>query len=167
MRVIPLTQGKVAMVDDVDYVVLAAFKWCAYRRKHTFYAVRKVTIPGGGHKDEHMHRVVLARKLGRVIALGLECDHDDGDGLNNTRSNLFEKTRRGNAENQHIVKTSQFLGVCKRKNGKWLAQIRVPGEVLYMGLYVTELEAALARERYIAAHPELCACSNFPRGLAR
>lgn len=45
------------------------------------------------------------------------------------RDNLFEKTHRGNQENQHVTKTSQYLGVSRHKaTGKWRAQIRVAGK---------------------------------------
>jgi len=36
MREIPLTQGKVAIVDDEDYQPIANFKWCAIRSRGTF-----------------------------------------------------------------------------------------------------------------------------------
>jgi hypothetical protein len=92
----------------------------------------------------------------------MECDHDDGDGLNNQRENLFEVTRRGNGENLHVAKTSRFLGVCWHKASlRWTAQICVSGKVLYLGIYQTELAAAQAREAYITARPELMARSNF------
>jgi hypothetical protein len=92
----------------------------------------------------------------------MQCDHDDGDGLNNQRSNLFEVTSRGNNENLHIAKTSQFLGVtwhnaCRR----WQAQIGVKGKSIYLGIHATEFLAAQARESYIVEHPELQARSNF------
>ena len=109
-----------------------------------------------------MHRLVLVRKLGRDIAPGMMPDHEDGNGLNNHRSNLFEVTGRGNLENKHIAKTSRYIGVSRHKaSGKWQANIRVPGKQLYLGLYPTELAAALAREAYIIAHPELMARPNF------
>jgi hypothetical protein len=50
--------------------------------------------------------------------------------------------------------------------GKWQAQIRVDGNSLHLGLHSTELAAALARERYISAHPELGAGSNQLEGAA-
>jgi hypothetical protein len=53
----------------------------------------------------------------------------------------------------------------KKKNKKWCAQIQVNYNVLYLGIYATELAAAQARETYIAAHPELTARSNFPHGI--
>ena len=167
MREIALTQGKVALVDDDDWEALSAFKWYAIRHPHTFYAVRHVPNPDGGgprQKRESMHRLVLVWKLGRDIVPGLLCDHDDGNGLNNQRFNLFEKTGRGNRENLHVAKTSRYLGVSWDKEiGKWVARIQA-GKYLNLGYYDTEHEAALTRERYIEAHPELGAKSNFLGG---
>src|ERR1035441_10438605 len=143
MREIKLTQGKVTLVDDEDYDLLCLFNWYAQRDNKTFYAVRRLPRVNGKQKTEYMHRIVLARKLGREIAPGMMPDHEDGNGLNNQRENLEEKSRRGNGENKHIAKTSQYLGVswCK-SNKKWRAQIRVNGKVVHLGYYETELAAA-------------------------
>jgi hypothetical protein len=168
MMTIELTQGKVALVDDEDWELLNPVKWYAQRIGRTFYAARWKSNPDGGGAVERMHRVVLARKLGRAISTGMDTDHDDGDGLNNQRSNLSEKTHRGNLENIHVVKSSQYVGVCwEESRGKWLAHIRVNGKLLNLGRYVTEIEAAFARERYISAHAELGAGSNFRGSVQR
>ena len=167
VRAIQLTQGKVAIVDAEDFDALNAVKWCALQNGRTFYALRQVPNPDVGgprQKHEYMHRLVLARKLGRAIAPGMMPDHDDGDGLNNTRSNLFEVTGRRNHENRHHPKTSQYIGVSRHADGGWEARIKVAGKNVYRSYHVSELEAALARERYIAAHPELGAGTNFPGG---
>ena len=162
MKTIPLTQGQIAIVDNVDYEVLSEVKWCAYRTPRTFYAVRAgTTIPKA---LERMHRMVLARKLGRPIDPGMQCDHEDGDGLNNMRANLFEVTHRGNGENRHIAKTSKYLGVSRNKCGRWLAQIKNVKKRC-LGLHDTELAAAIAREQYIFERPELGARSNLPKIL--
>ena len=162
MKEIKLTQGKVALVDDIDYDVLRRYNWCANRNKRTFYAVRNIRKVDGKYKHEYMHRVVLARKLGREITPGMMPDHEDGNGLNNQRYNLIEVFPRGNGEHKHMAKTSQYVGVSWAKHvGKWLAQIW-NGKKINLGYYETELEAALAREAYINLHPELNARSNFP-----
>jgi len=40
-REIPLTQGKVAIVDAKDFECLNQFKWYAHKNVNTWYAVRK------------------------------------------------------------------------------------------------------------------------------
>jgi hypothetical protein len=168
MKEIKLTQCKVTIVDDEDFEMLSAVKWYALRSGRTFYAERIVYFQGGGRRHEFMHRVVLTRKLGRAITEGMDTDHDDGNGLNNQRENLLEVTRRGNIENLHIAKSSQYLGVSWiKRDKKWRAQIMASGKVIRIGCYATELEAALARESYVAEHPELLASSNFSQGRRR
>ena len=165
MKEIPLTQGKVAIVDDEDLEALTAFKWCALRGKRTFYAVRHVPRPGGGRKMEKLHRVRLARKLGRPLMPGEKTDHENGDGLDNQRENLRVATSAQNNRNRHhrvANPSSQYLGVTWHKRyGKWQVCIRVNGKDVFLGRHVTELQAAQAREAYITAHPELCARKNF------
>lgn len=166
MRTIALTQGKVALVDDEDFESLNVFKWYAHWDRRTFYAARKLPRSGGVQLIEHLHRVVLTRKLGRDIAPCFLPDHEDGDGLNNQRYNLSEVTHRGNSENLHVEKTSRYLGVCwHNARGKWMAQIRVDGRQTYLGYHSTEISAAIVRDAYIEAHPDLNARLNFSKGL--
>lgn len=42
---IPLTQGKFAIVDDEDYEYLSQFKWYAEKHRKTFYAARTIFNP--------------------------------------------------------------------------------------------------------------------------
>jgi hypothetical protein len=167
VRTIKLTQGKVALVDDCDYDVLLQYNWYAKRDKKAFYAVRNIRKVDGKRKTEYMHRIVLARKLGHAITPRMIPDHEDGNGLNNQRYNLREVTHRGNGENKHRSKSSQYLGVCwVKRDCKWQAQIQVNGKIVCFGTYyATEFEAALAREAYIEEHPELLAKSNFIKKL--
>src|SRR3990167_2037246 len=57
VREIQLTRGKVALVDDEDYEVLADFKWCASRNKHAFYAYRALPKSQGKQSHVKMHRI--------------------------------------------------------------------------------------------------------------
>lgn len=52
MRLIPLTQGKSAIVDDEDYTALSSFKW----HFHMGYAKRAI-YPNGKQRILWMHRV--------------------------------------------------------------------------------------------------------------
>lgn len=165
MKEIALTQGKVALVDDEDFEAISSFKWSALKNRYTFYAKRNVRRPDGGWTTDGMHCLILARKLGRPIAEDMECDHDNGDGLDNRRENLREGTNAQNQRNRHhrtMNLSSQYLGVSWRKDAnKWRARVNANGKSLILGCYQTELAAAKAREAYITAHPELCARSNF------
>ena len=163
-----LTQGKVALVDDEDFAALNAFKWFAHTDGHNFYAGRKLPRQSGIQRMEHMHRVVLARALGREIARGEHVDHVNGDGLDNRRINLRPATSAQNQRNcrRHSKKpSSQYLGVSlDKRSDRWKAYMMVGGKQVFLGNWGTEREAALARDMFIAKRPDLLARSNFEAG---
>ena len=118
-REIPLTQGKVAVVDASDYEWLMQWKWRVKRDDKTggLYAVR------GHNPIVSMHRVILGLNAEdkRVS------DHINGDSLNNRRYNLRIATRAQNAYNAKVEKKSLSgtKGVIPRyKNGKRLSTFR-------------------------------------------
>ena len=166
MKEIQLTQGKVALVDDEDFAMIAKHKWFAARHCRTFYAGRNVCRPDGKWTTEDMHRVILACKLDRALAKGEQTDHENGNGLDNQRENLRPATNAQNGRNcrrRNGSPSSQYLGVQWNKWAKkWRAQIRISNKPFHLGYYPTELSAAQARETYVLAHPELMARLNFP-----
>ena len=167
MKEIPLTQGKVALVDDEDFEAVSAFKWGASRHGSTFYAQRNIPRPGGGWTSERLHRYVLTRVLGCAIPNGKHCDHKNGDGLDNRRENLRVVEAAENGRNRRGPncnnRSSRFTGVTlEKRSGKWVAQIQVNRKHIHIGRRATKLAAAQVREAYIDAHPELCARTNFP-----
>ena len=165
MMEIPLSQGKVALVDDEDFDSLNAFKWSAGRNGRMLYAIRHVHRDDYGRTTVGMHRIVLARKLGRSLAKGEDTDHINGNSLDNRRENLRGATRSQNNRNchRHIANpSSRFLGVSWSKpSEKWRVEIKIGGKRVYLGSYQSEIEAAIAREEYIKERPDLCARSNF------
>jgi hypothetical protein len=142
MKIIPLTQGKIALVDDEDYDRLSPHKWYAHNRCQTSYAQRWIE-----NKVCMMHRIILSAPT------GVEIDHIDGNGLNNQKSNLRVVTRRQNSQNLHgVVKTSKYVGVHRihpsRKNC-WRAEISVNNKLVSLGCYPSEEEAACAYNRHV------------------
>lgn len=141
MREILLTKGKVALVDDADYEYLSQFKWQAQARKcGIWYAYR--TLPCS-HSIIAMHRDILK------TAKGLDTDHIDGNGLNNQRSNLRECTHAENIHNQKVRlcenKSSKFKGVRWDKDrNRWRVEIKLHGKAIYVGRFISELQAALS-----------------------
>lgn len=156
MKEIPLTQGKVALVDDDDFEWLNRMgKWCVQIMKYTFYA--RGYVPHDG-KSKHiwLHRLIMG------MPVGMEVDHIDGDGLNNQRCNLRICTHQDNQRNRRtqVNSMSGFTGVWweKRRN-KWRAGIYVSGKHKHLG-YFSLIENAHAA--YEAAAREFF--GEFKRG---
>ena len=84
---IRLTRGRVAIVDDLDFKRLSAYKWMAKKSFNSvrvrWYATRNAPRDGGPRRDIKMHREIMSAAAGILI------DHRDGDGLNNRRENLW------------------------------------------------------------------------------
>lgn len=135
VKEIPLTRGKVAIVDDMDFDALSKHKWTAYCNQGHWYAQRVVR-----GKGVSMHRLILRAPP------SVHVDHWDGDGLHNWRKNLRVCTRSQNQSNRGKTKANKsgFKGVCLLKSGKWQAQIKCDGEITYLGVYSSPKEAAKA-----------------------
>ena len=81
-KLIPLTQGKFAVVDEVDYFYVSQFKWHAAKNGRYWYARRSLT-ESGRPRQIYMHDAILSPSE------GMECHHRDRNGLNNCRDNLL------------------------------------------------------------------------------
>jgi hypothetical protein len=159
MKEIPLTQGKVALVDDEDFEKLNKFRWYARRSKDRIYALRNRRI-NKKRQTEYMHRRV-ARNI-----LGNEVDHIDHNGLNNQRHNLRICSSGQNNMNQRKRSklSSKFKGVYwKKERRMWVAQIGYNGQgQKHLGYFTNEESAARV---YDAKAKELFgefASLNFP-----
>lgn len=168
---IPLTQGQVALIDEVDGD-LSQLKWCAKREKtkkiFPYYAIRKAPRTGGSRTSETLHRVIFARLLGRHLLIGEQVDHVNGNGLDNRRSNLrlASASQNGCNKGKNENNTSGYKGVtfC-RSDRKWRAQIRSYGDAQprYLGGFSSIIDAAIAYDRAAyELHGEF-ARANFPR----
>lgn len=131
---VPLTRGKVALVDAQDRWVLN-YKWCALKGRKTWYAVRHDSATRGHIR---MHRAILGFPAGEV-------DHENCNGLDNQRHNLRVATRAENGVNAPppITNTSGFKGVSRHRN-KWIAYISYGDKTYYLGLYIYPEAAAIA-----------------------
>lgn len=152
MKEIQLTQGKVALVDDVDYEWLNQWKWSFNGR----YAIRwTVSV-----HNMFMHREILS------VPQGMDTDHRDGNGLNNQRNNIRICTTMENLWNckKPITNSSGYKGVWwdKRAN-KWRASICVNYIPIHLGMFSDLMMAAFAYdEAAVKFHGEF-ARLNFPK----
>lgn len=144
MKEIPLTQNKVALVDDCDYEFLMQWKWYACKYKHTYYAVRSGFRESRKFNKVWMHRVLLELSDNNK----LQGDHKDRNGLNNQRNNLRISNQSQNNANRkysHPSRSSKYIGVTYRiKRKRYEAVIGVNHKKLYLGMYYNEIDAAKA-----------------------
>lgn len=141
MKLIPLTRGYSAMVDDADYERLSQHRWRALLSKTehrlVIYAMRSEPQDG---KDRFifMHH--------EVLGIRTRTDHEDGNGLNNQRLNLRPATYSENGANrQKTIGTSRWKGVYwNRTYSRWYARITKDGVTRQLGSFRKEHNAAQA-----------------------
>lgn len=155
MREIPLTKGKVAIVDDEDYVRLAKYKWHLFSRG---YAARGIW-ENGKVKAIYMHREILNVESGFVT------DHINGDRLDNRKENLRICSRAENNRNQKkdIRSKFEYKGIKTENKGRtYLARISVNNKQIYLGSFPTQLQAAKAYDQAAIKYYGEFARLNFP-----
>lgn len=138
---IPLTRGKVAIIDEDDFEIVSQHKWHAGTDGWNWYAQTNIPREGGGQRTIKMHRLLLGLTDPKI-----QVDHRDGDGLNNRRENIRACTASENQWNTgaQINNSSGFKGVNWDKQcRKWKAAIWVNGKRKHLGLHDTP-EAAYA-----------------------
>lgn len=141
MKEIQLTQGRAALVDDVDYDTLINHRWhlgsggrYAARMKRGTKTDRSVLL---------MHRVIMG-----LTNENIQVDHIDGNKLNNQRSNLRLVTSSQNKMNTGILSTNTtgFKGVTYDKESKkYIAQIGINRKCIKIGRFDSISDAASAR----------------------
>lgn len=148
MKLIELTQGKFAKVDDEDFEELARYKWHYSDYGRTGYARRM------NYKKRpyllRMHCVLLC------VAPPLMVDHINGDGLDNRKENLRVVSKSQNMMNRSIQKNSSsgYKGVSKCL-GKWRAYIVVDRKQIHLGVFDEKINAAIAyNEAVVKYHGE-------------
>lgn len=153
MKEIPLTQGKVTLVDDEDYDYLNQFRWFAHKNDYTYYATRNIKLNNGKRTILRMQNVIKQAYNGFII------DHIDHDGLNNQRCNLRICTPRQNMMNKNPK--HKYLGVRLLRNKYISAQITAQGKYIHLGYFKTEESAARAYDNAAKKYFKEFANLNF------
>lgn len=165
-----LSNGDLCFVDDDWHPMLSCVNWNICTNRWTSYAVHRERYGQGRRHIVAMHRLILDAGPGEVV------DHINGNGLDNRRVNLRIVTTHENNLNRfkNTRGSSQFKGVTWAKE-RWQAQIKLHGQMYYLGRFESEIEAARAYDLAARKLFKEFAKLNFPhdaplpvsRGLER
>ena len=154
---IPLTQGKVAIVDSDDFERLSKYNWFARkdgRLNRDFRAMR----------TKNYHTISMARVIMNAPE-GMLVDHINHDTLDNRKQNLRICTKGDNNRNNIIRKDNKsgYKGVSwNKKDRVWRAQIAVNGVQTYIGSFGTAEKAAEAyNKKAKELFGEFCVLNNI------
>jgi hypothetical protein len=143
------------LLDDIDADLLT-LKW--HILGDDKYIVRSERKPI--RQQILMHRTILGRILGRELSIHEKVDHEDRNGLNNTRDNLRLATHGQNMANTKVRADSKIgiKGVYCRGN-RCYARIKVNGKEKHLGAFDSIEQAHAA---YIEAAKQIR--GEFARG---
>lgn len=139
---IPLTLGKVALIDDADLPLVQDRKWHAFRDRGRWYARASSSHRG---PKVRMHRLILP---GVPLV-----DHKNGDGLDNQRHNLRPATEGENHVNRPKSRgVSRFKGVWwSSRTRRWGACFSINDRTRHLGQFASEEDAARAYNAAVLA----------------
>ncbi len=142
MKLIQLSRGQVALVDDEDFEELSKYNWYAMwcRNSKKFYAARNIST-------SKKHTILMHRQILGLTDSRTQVDHEDSSGLNNQRYNLRIVTNQQNQFNQkrQLNSSSKYKGVTWREDmNKWVARIKINRKTKHLGCFIKETDAAIA-----------------------
>ncbi len=151
MKTIPVSQDRIALIDDEDFERVSQHTWTLQRSPNdkTEYACRHIKIDGKW-KHISLHRFIFNPPAFRKV------DHINGNGLDCRRSNLRLCTHRQNLQNMRMHNKHGLKGICFLKNllphRQWMAKITTGEGMKTIGYYPTALEAAAAYNKMAVQH---------------
>jgi hypothetical protein len=150
MRLITLTNGKRATVDDRDYQFLSQWTW-GHVKTHSgdCYAARGKRRHGKYHKI--LMHVEIAKRAG-IYRRGREIDHRNRKPRDNRRRNLRSVTRSANEHNSGVRKdsTTGHRGISINE-GRYTVRLQRNKRRIWIGQFRTLTEAKRAYAKACAA----------------
>jgi hypothetical protein len=127
------------MIDEYDYYELIKYKWYIRLESENYNRVFGTV----NNKTVSLSRYVIKYEGKQMV------DHINNNTLDNRKCNLRILDVIGNNQNRTKSTaanlTSIYIGVYKKKN-KWVASITYNGTYEYLGRFIIEKEAAIARD---------------------
>ncbi len=157
MKILLLTQGKIALIDDKDFLLVSEYKWRACKNRDTYYAMAHIR-KNGKRTGLSMHRLILNAPE------EMETDHINHNGLDNRRCNLRLVTHQQNHFNRkgNINSSSKYKGVYwNKRDKKWQVHIWIDYKNHYLGRFDDEQKAAWAYDEAAKKLFGEYACLNF------
>lgn len=136
-KLIPLSQGKFAIVDEDNFDALSEHNWMYSHG----YAKRNFVKENGKKTTIYLHRVILGAEKGQIV------DHKNGNPLDNRKTNIRICSQSENLFNKRIQSNNKsgYKGVAwNKEKKKWQAQARFCGKRYSIGYFQTKEEAAKA-----------------------
>lgn len=168
MKEIELTHNQITLVDDEDFEYLNQWKWDALFTNENYVACRY-------NKEEYEHdgktkTIYMARVIMKT-SKNMECDHVFHNTLDNRKfieingilkPNLRNCTHSQNCVNRKQPTTTGYRGVTYNKRNKnYMAQIKVLGNLTYLGSFKNSINAAKAYDKAASKHFKEFAQLNF------
>lgn len=152
MSEVPLTQGRIAIIDDEDLNLVSKYIWHYADQGTGGKGYAKTNNKGKKPALLRMHRIILGLRGKEKV------DHINRNTLDNRKSNLRIVTQSQNMMNAGIRKTNKsgFKGVhFAKREKKWLAMIWKDNKQIFLGYFKSDKEAANAyNEGAIKYHGE-------------
>lgn len=161
-RLIPLTKGKFAIIDEEDDNKISGYNWTVLECPNASYA-RANSQVNKKSTTILMHRLIMKAQKGQEI------DHINHNGLDNRKCNLRFCTHSQNQMNRRIQKkTSEYKGVhWDRVTKRWQSAIKQNQKLIFLGRFANKKEAAMAYDEAASKLFGEFACLNFPADLPR
>lgn len=140
-REIPLTKGKVALVDAADFEWLSQWKWSFHRGYARTVVPRPVVRATGCLRILPMQCAILDPPSSFTV------DHINLNSLDNRRQNLRLATRTQQNANRDVSRNNKsgYKGVRRPTDmRKWRASIGYQRRFIFLGSFDTPEQAALA-----------------------
>jgi len=128
-----LPSGEIVLFDQEDELVVRSYRWRAVPHPRTTYVA-------SGSRSVYLHRVLMAPPPGHVV------HHVNGNGLDNRRVNLRVISQSLNIANKRRVSNATgYRGVyLRKKDGRFVAEIKVDGRKKHLGSWANPWAAAQA-----------------------
>jgi len=158
MKIVPLTRGLTAIIDDQDVSRVLAHRWRAGKTNHGELSPVRRKTPCNP-TTIRLSRFILE------LPRGMEIRHKNGDRFDCRRENLVVVSRGENQQRKPRPSSSGYRGVSRHRQA-YQARITRDQQTLFLGLHATAEAAArrydLEALRLYGSNARL----NFPAVLA-